>query len=227
MCVPSHSESNAPTLPPNISNPSSSSSTMPSDTTPANQVVASENCTTTGSSSSPPRDKTPPSLVVAGENCTTTSSSPLPPPMPSDVTPPSQAAAGNNATMTSSVLSSPPATDTALGEQGKRVQPRRINPLADLLIPSPLIQVPIEASAAPTNKAKVSGKLMVASSTVLSARNLFAVDYLKEHSPTISEFKTIWDNTPSETKKKYEALSKERKAASRLAATARHSNVAD
>ena len=33
------------------------------------------------------------------------------------------------------------------------------------------------------------------------ASNLFAIDYLKEHSPTISKFKTIWDKTPSETKK--------------------------
>jgi hypothetical protein len=33
------------------------------------------------------------------------------------------------------------------------------------------------------------------------ASNLFAIDYLKEHSLTISEFKTIWDKTPSETKK--------------------------
>ncbi|KAI0277729.1 hypothetical protein BC826DRAFT_1113752 [Russula brevipes] len=127
---------------------------------------------------------------------------------------------------------------SALVEQGEQVQPRQINPLADLSIPRPLIQVPMEASMAPSSKAK-AGKLMVVSSMVLSARNLFAVDFLKEHTPTIAEFKLIWDKTPSEIKKKYKALSKERKAASRLAATAppatapapatitTHSNVAN
>jgi hypothetical protein len=69
--------------------------------------------------------------------------------------------------------------------------------------------------------------------------NLFAIDYLKEHSPTISEFKTIWDTSPSETKnvcvdgglflcsifgQKYDTLSKEKKAGSRLAATTTHSS---
>jgi len=74
--------------------------------------------------------------------------------------------------------------------------------------------------------------------------NLFAINYLKEHSPTISEFKKIWDKTPSETKKvcqqrivrnfcadffyqKYEALSKEKKVASHLAVTTTYSNVVD
>jgi hypothetical protein len=40
------------------------------------------------------------------------------------------------------------------------------NDRADLSILKPLVQVPIEASAAPSNKAK-AGKLMVASSTTL------------------------------------------------------------
>jgi len=57
---------------------------------------------------------------------------------------------------------------------------------------------------------------MVASTTILSARNLFALDYLKDNSPTTSEFKVIWDTTSPEIKKKYEALSKEKKAATRL-----------
>ncbi|KAF8220526.1 hypothetical protein L208DRAFT_1382621 [Tricholoma matsutake] len=53
-------------------------------------------------------------------------------------------------------------------------------------------------STAQSSKAR---KLMVASSTVLSAQNLFTVDYLKDHSPTISEFKVVWDNISSDTKK--------------------------
>ena len=32
-------------------------------------------------------------------------------------------------------------------------------------------------------------------------RNLFALEYLKDHAPTISEFKIIWDNVSSDTKK--------------------------
>ena len=72
--------------------------------------------------------------------------------------------------------------------------------------------------------------------------SLFAINYLKEHAPTISEFKTIWDNVPSETKKvrqwlcdfraqahlfyqKYEASSKEQKVAARLAATTMRSEA--
>jgi len=66
---------------------------------------------------------------------------------------------------------------------------------------------------------KKSGKLMVASSTALSARydflerlkllpdalvssNLFAIEYLREHPMTTKpQFKKIWDNIASETKK--------------------------
>jgi hypothetical protein len=69
--------------------------------------------------------------------------------------------------------------------------------------------------------------------------NLFAIEYLKEHPATTKlEFKRLWDNITSETKKvckqhqstlvivlifhqKYEALSKERKSAARLPATTR------
>jgi hypothetical protein len=32
-------------------------------------------------------------------------------------------------------------------------------------------------------------------------RNLFARDYLQEHSPTMSGFKAVWDNIDSETKR--------------------------
>ncbi|KAF8219093.1 hypothetical protein L208DRAFT_1418850, partial [Tricholoma matsutake] len=43
----------------------------------------------------------------------------------------------------------------------------------------------------------------------MNGAHCFAIDYLKEHSPAISEFKTVWDSASSEMKKKYEALSKE------------------
>ena len=52
------------------------------------------------------------------------------PPMPSDKTPPSQAVADENSTTTTStslVVSSPPAMDTAVGEQGQRVQACQVN----------------------------------------------------------------------------------------------------
>jgi len=120
---------------------------------------------------------------------------------------------------------------------GRQSQLRRVlvNPLAGLLIRKPSIQVaedepqntPSGEVESTTNKK--SSKLMVASLTVLSARNLFAIEYLKEHPATTKhEFKNIWDNIASETKKEYEALSKERKLAARLpaATTADDPNVA-
>jgi hypothetical protein len=36
---------------------------------------------------------------------------------------------------------------------------------------------------------------------VLVFSNLFAIDYLKEHSPTKAEFKLIWENLSAEVKK--------------------------
>ncbi|KAI0276459.1 hypothetical protein BC826DRAFT_1114125 [Russula brevipes] len=142
----------------------------------------------------------------------------LSPPTPIKETPPSQAEASENTITADLDICGPHATETAPVEQGEQVQPHQINPLADLSIPKSSFQVPMEASMAPSSNTK-AGKLMVALSTILSTCNLFVVDYLKEHTPTISEFKLIWDKIPSEIKKKYEALSKERKAASCLAAT--------
>ncbi|KAI0281565.1 hypothetical protein BC826DRAFT_1111260 [Russula brevipes] len=163
-------------------------------------------------------------LTVSSPNDSNLSSS-TSPLAPSNQTLPNQAAANENTTLANSGVCGASVTETPLGEQEERVPPHRINPLADLSIPKPSIQVPMEASTTTSSKAK-AGKPMVASPTVLTARNLFAIDYLKDHTATISEFKTVWDKVPSETKKKYEALSKERKVASRLATTTTQSNVA-
>ncbi|KAH9990113.1 hypothetical protein BJV77DRAFT_1069130 [Russula vinacea] len=110
---------------------------------------------------------------------------------------------------------------------GQDLRPRHVSkPLAGITIRKPSFEVPVDepsatSSGGPTSVARSAkaGKLMVASLTVLSARNLFALEYLKDHAPTISEFKIIWDNVSSDTKKKYEALSKEKKAAARVTAT--------
>ncbi|KAI9432053.1 hypothetical protein H4582DRAFT_2083989 [Lactarius indigo] len=102
-----------------------------------------------------------------------------------------------------------------------------VNPLAGILIPKPLFQVPakeldaVSSSAAmPTSKGSKSKKLMIADPNLLTARNLFACDYLKDHSVTKSSFKAVWDSVDSGTRKKYEALSKERKLAACVASAA-------
>ncbi|KAI9431158.1 hypothetical protein H4582DRAFT_2063022 [Lactarius indigo] len=63
----------------------------------------------------------------------------------------------------------------------------------------------------PTSKGSKSKKLMIADPNLLTARNLFACDYLKDHSVTKSSFKAVWDSVDSGTRKtshqKYEALS--------------------
>ncbi|KAI9442771.1 hypothetical protein H4582DRAFT_2073375 [Lactarius indigo] len=102
-----------------------------------------------------------------------------------------------------------------------------VNPLAGILIPKPLFQVPakeldaVSSSAAmPTSKGSKSKKLMIADPNLLTAWNLFACDYLKDHSVTKSSFKAVWDSVDSGTRKKYEALSKERKLAACVASAA-------
>ncbi|KIJ97245.1 hypothetical protein K443DRAFT_10023 [Laccaria amethystina LaAM-08-1] len=62
----------------------------------------------------------------------------------------------------------------------------------------------------------MSAKLMQANSS-LSARNLFAIDYLKTHTPTVAEFKEIYDALDKATIKKYTALSQAKKAEAKLA----------
>jgi len=104
---------------------------------------------------------------------------------------------------------------------------RQVNPLAGLVIRKPSFEVHVEelelgamSSGGRTSVSRSSkaSKLMVASTTVRSARNLFALEYLKDHAPTTAEFKAVWDNISSDTKKKYEALSKEKKAETHVVA---------
>ncbi|KAH8994126.1 hypothetical protein EDB86DRAFT_2926956 [Lactarius hatsudake] len=121
------------------------------------------------------------------------------------------------------VNTTPQLSGAAGGHSGRR----RVNPLAGISIPKPLFQVPSEeldaASslvAMSTSRSSKSEKLMVAAPNLLTAHNLFACDYLKEHPLTKSGFKAVWDNLNSETRKKYEALSKERKLATRVASAA-------
>ncbi|KAH8977622.1 hypothetical protein EDB92DRAFT_1822208 [Lactarius akahatsu] len=135
--------------------------------------------------------------------------------------------------LTSEATSPPPARPHVnpipqlSGAAGGRSGRRRVNPLTGISIPKPLFQVPSEeldaASslvAMSTSRSSKSEKLMVAAPNLLTARNLFACDYLKEHPLTKSGFKAVWDNLDSEMKKKYEALSKERKLAARVASAA-------
>ncbi|KAF8964884.1 hypothetical protein BDZ97DRAFT_2058235 [Flammula alnicola] len=92
----------------------------------------------------------------------------------------------------------------------------RIDPLAGLSIPKPPTEVPQTIPNAPmaVHAKPKKGKLMEPSETLLTARNLYAIDYLKTHSDvTISEFRDIYKKLDSETLKRYEDMSKERKAA--------------
>ncbi|KAH9009162.1 hypothetical protein EDB85DRAFT_2163188 [Lactarius pseudohatsudake] len=121
------------------------------------------------------------------------------------------------------VNTTPQLSGAAEGRSGRR----RVNPLAGISIPKPSFQVPakeLDAAsslvAMSTSRSSKSEKLMVAAPNLLTARNLFACDYLKEHPLTKSSFKAVWDHLDSETKKKYEALSKERKLAARVASAA-------
>ncbi|KAF8481607.1 hypothetical protein DFH94DRAFT_681002 [Russula ochroleuca] len=102
-----------------------------------------------------------------------------------------------------------------------------VNPLAGISIPTPLFQVPTEEPCTTssvvltsTTRTSKSQKLMVASPDLLMPWNLFACDYLQEHSPTTSEFKAVWDNIDPKTKRKYKALSKQKKSAAHLTSNA-------
>ncbi|EDR01217.1 uncharacterized protein LACBIDRAFT_312317 [Laccaria bicolor S238N-H82] len=102
-------------------------------------------------------------------------------------------------------------------QEGMVTHQSRFNPLTGLKVPKPPFKVPAPPAmtSAPTVVQPVpkKGKLMVPSKTSLTARNLYALDYEKDHSVTNTEFKEIWDNLDAETLKRYEALSKQRKAA--------------
>ncbi|KAN0129359.1 hypothetical protein V8E53_012843 [Lactarius tabidus] len=92
---------------------------------------------------------------------------------------------------------------------------RRVNPLAGVSIPKPSTQVPALAPIVipPAARSPKLEKAMAAVPGVLSPRNLFAYNHLKDHTLSKSQFKTVWYNIDSETKKKYEALSKQKKLA--------------
>ncbi|KAH8976817.1 hypothetical protein EDB92DRAFT_1924245 [Lactarius akahatsu] len=106
----------------------------------------------------------------------------------------------------------PQLSGAAEGRSGRR-RPSFQVPAKELDAASSLV-------ALSTSRSSKSEKLMVAAPNLLTARNLFACDYLKEHPLTKSGFKAVWDYLDSETKKKYEALSKERKLAARVASAA-------
>ncbi|KAH9481010.1 hypothetical protein JR316_0005528 [Psilocybe cubensis] len=103
----------------------------------------------------------------------------------------------------------------------------RLNPLAGLTIPNPAFEVPgqsalentsnSESSMVPAQKGKKAKPMVV--SKALTARNLFALDYQKTHpNVTAAEFKKVYENLDRDIIKKYEILSKERKAASKAPA---------
>ncbi|KAN0134104.1 hypothetical protein V8E53_008109 [Lactarius tabidus] len=154
---------------------------------------------------------------IAPPDTPDTSASPTSPLSPLDISnapmpPPGSAPAGqvNNTT---------PQPLTIVIKAGQQSGRRRVNPLAGVSIPKPSFQVPAEAPPASATRGLKSEKAMVASPDSLSARNLFACDYLKDHTLSKLKFKNVWDNIDSETKKKYEALSKQKKLAARVTST--------
>ncbi|KAF8154952.1 hypothetical protein B0H34DRAFT_860719 [Crassisporium funariophilum] len=100
---------------------------------------------------------------------------------------------------------------------------RSVNILSVMAIPRPAeeLRAPVvNGPAAPsTSRAREtigSTKLMQANNS-LSPRNLFAIDYLKTHTPTVAEFKAIYETLDKATLKKYTALSNLRKAEAKSA----------
>ncbi|KAF8156736.1 hypothetical protein B0H34DRAFT_798120 [Crassisporium funariophilum] len=98
----------------------------------------------------------------------------------------------------------------------------KLNPLAGLSIPKPPSEVsePQSGTQSLLTVAVLKpkkGKLMEASGTLLTARNLYLIDYLKTHQdsehPTVTEFREIYKKLDHTTVKQYEELSRERKAA--------------
>ncbi|KAF8156024.1 hypothetical protein B0H34DRAFT_517899 [Crassisporium funariophilum] len=118
---------------------------------------------------------------------------------------------------------SPPLPAPSVVQAAQLSRRTRVNPLAGLAIPKPPSEVPQPESIAqpvliaPQPKGKPqTGKPMEASSTSLTAQNLYAIDYLKENPDsrvTVGEFRKIYSKLDGATIKQYERLSKERKAA--------------
>ncbi|KAF8177868.1 hypothetical protein BJ912DRAFT_1063425 [Pholiota molesta] len=92
------------------------------------------------------------------------------------------------------------------------------NILSDLAIPKPTVNVLVSVSETATKTSTTAteknsictGKLdkMLTANNSTSARNLYAIDYLKQHGPTpASEFKNVWDGLDQDMLKEYQAKS--------------------
>jgi len=146
---------NTPTLPPNSSNLSSSSSpSVPSDKTPPSQVVADENSTTTGSTIS----SLPATDTALGEQWVQLRW----------VSYLSQITCQSFTDWWFILYIDKPIVSTSYCMISCWWWCLILNDRANLSIPNPPVQVPIEMSAAPASKAK-AGKPIVASLTLLTA----------------------------------------------------------
>ncbi|KAG6895852.1 hypothetical protein C0992_012054 [Termitomyces sp. T32_za158] len=89
---------------------------------------------------------------------------------------------------------------------------RVLDPLKNLSIPPPSVTVVQNADPTlPSLAKKPISKPLQAKDGLTTARNLYAIDYLKMHPDTTeSEFSASWKMCDAETKKKYQELSKER-----------------
>ncbi|KAF8869672.1 hypothetical protein BD779DRAFT_1479589 [Infundibulicybe gibba] len=111
---------------------------------------------------------------------------------------------------------------TVLEANGRRTR-RHLDPLANISIPKPATEAPVFTGGTPVPRPKAvkkgGGKKMEASVTLLTARNLFAIDYLQDHSVTVAEFAAIYKSLDKATTNKYEVLSKRKKFEAHLAAS--------
>ncbi|KAG6888042.1 hypothetical protein C0992_009820 [Termitomyces sp. T32_za158] len=96
---------------------------------------------------------------------------------------------------------------------------RILDPLKNVSIPPPSITIPQTTSSfLPTLNKKPNSKPLQAKDGVTTARNLYVVEYLAMHpNTTEAEFAAAWKACDAETKKKYQAMSKERTKAKKIA----------
>ncbi|KAF8182551.1 hypothetical protein BJ912DRAFT_1061708 [Pholiota molesta] len=157
---------------------------------------------------------------------TTQGVAPLEPPPPTiatEVAKEGAAAAAQGAADDTGTPPTEPAISKIAPRPGRRG--RAANPLSGIAIPKPADELlaPIVASetapvpsssskpppvAKPTTK---KGVKLMAPNKSTTARNLFAIDYLKMHQVTPAEFKVVYAALDEDTLKKYEALSREKK----------------
>ncbi|KAG6876720.1 hypothetical protein C0992_012018 [Termitomyces sp. T32_za158] len=102
----------------------------------------------------------------------------------------------------------------------QRPKPRRaLNPLKYIIIPPLMTSIPEAAPPAntPTMK-KINSKQLKAKDGVITARNLYLIDYLISHSEaTEGEFAAVWKTCDAATREKYQQLSKEQMKARKKA----------